>query len=171
MDFLDLAKSRFSVRKYKPDAIEKEKLDKIIEAGRVAPTAKNNQPQKIYVALSEHSRNLLKKVCPFTFDAPCVLVIAYDENRCWQNELCPGVNSANTDATIVATHMMLCAHSLGLGSCYVAWFDNRRLESALGLPDGVRVSALMPIGYKADDVVPNERHTIYRDFDDTVKFI
>ena len=131
MSFLDLARERFSVRAFKKDAtIEEEKLAAILEAGRVAPTACNKQPQKIFVAKSEESREKLASVCRFTFDAPVVLVIAYDKERSWQNDLMPGYESGETDAAIVCTHMMLAAWEQGIGSCWVGWFNAEDIEKS-----------------------------------------
>lgn len=73
--FLELAKARYSVRKYKPAAVEQEKIDRILEAARVAPTACNNQPQKIYIIKSEEKRKALAEVCPCTFDAPVIFAV------------------------------------------------------------------------------------------------
>jgi nitroreductase len=81
MNFFELAKERFSVRSFKKDAIEAEKLNMILEAGRVAPTACNKQPQKIYVIQSDEMRAKLATVCKFTFDAPVVLAICYDKEK------------------------------------------------------------------------------------------
>ena len=75
MTFQELAKARYSVRSFRNDPIEEEKMDLILQAGRVAPTACNNQPQKIYVAKSEAARKKLASVCRCTFDAPVILVV------------------------------------------------------------------------------------------------
>lgn len=169
MSFLDLAKERFSVRAFRKDAtIEQEKLAAILEAGRVAPTACNKQPQKIFVAKSEESRSKLASVCRFTFDAPVVLVIAYDKERSWQNDLMPGYESGETDAAIVCTHMMLAAWEQGIGSCWVGWFNAEDIEKALDLPENLRVTAILPIGYPEEGAVPTKLHTRIRDFDDTI---
>lgn len=171
MDFSELAKARFSVRAYKKDAIEEEKLAAVLEAGRVAPTACNKQPQKIFVAQSRESREALASVCRFTFDAPAVLVIGYDKERSWQNDLMPGYESGETDAAIVCTHMMLAAWEQGLGSCWVAWFNADDVAKALSLPENIRVTALLPIGYPAEDAVPSKLHTRIRDFEDTITML
>lgn len=168
MTFLELAKARYSVRKFKKDAIEDSKIEAIIEAGRVAPTACNNQPQKIYVVKSEENRTRLAEVCRFTFDAPVILVIAYDKERDWKNRLMPGYSSGETDAAIVCTHMMFAAWEQGIGSCWVGYFNADDVSRALGLPDTVRVTAMLPIGYAADDAQPAQLHSIYRDPDDTI---
>lgn len=168
MNFFDLVKDRYSVRKFKRDMIEDAKLQTILEAGRVAPTACNFQPQKIYVVKSEENRKKLADVCRFTFDAPVVLVIAYDKDRDWKNKRIPGYSSGETDTAIVCTHMMLAAWEQGIGSCWVGAFSNEAIEKALALPENIRVTAMLPIGYAADDATPAEFHSITRPFDETI---
>jgi len=171
MTFLELAKARYSVRAFKDTPIEQEKLDLILESGRVAPTACNNQPQKIYVAKSEESRNKLASVCKYTFDAPVILAICYDKDRVWNNPLMPGYTSGDVDASIVCTHMMLQAAELGLGSCWVGYFNADEVAKALAIPENLTISALLPIGYPADGVKPTANHEKLRDFDDTIEEI
>ena len=168
MTFLELAKARYSVRAFREQPIEEEKLNLILEAGRVAPTACNNQPQKIYVAKSGEARAKLASVCRCTFDAPVILVVCYDRTRNWKNGLMPGYASGETDAAIVCTHMMLQAAELGIGSCWVGWFNSDQICEVLGLPENVTVSALLPIGYPAEDAKPAPLHTMYREFGDTI---
>ena len=168
MTFFELAKARYSVRSFKDTPIEEEKLDLILEAGRIAPTACNNQPQKIYVAKSEDSKQKLASVCRYTFDAPVILVVCYDRTRDWKNKLMPGYTSGETDASIVCTHMMLQAADLGIGSCWVGYFNAQAVAEVLDLPENITVSALLPIGYAAENAQPAPLHTQYRDFADTV---
>lgn len=168
MTFLELAKLRYSVRSFKDTPIEEEKLNLILEAGRIAPTACNNQPQRIYVAKSEESRKKLASVCRCTFDAPVILVVCYDRSRDWKNKLLPGYESGETDAAIVCTHMMLQAADLGIGSCWVGYFNAQTVAEVLELPENVAVSALLPIGYAAENAQPAPLHTQYRDFADTI---
>ena len=168
MSFMELSKARYSVRAFQNTPIEEEKLHLILEAGRIAPTACNNQPQKIYVAKSEEAKAKLASVCRFTFGAPVILVVCYDRTRDWKNKLMPGYESGETDAAIVCTHMMLQAAELGIGSCWVGYFNAQEVAEALGLPEHVTVSALLPIGYAAEDALPAPKHTEYRDFSDTV---
>ena len=168
MNFLELAQARYSVRAYDSRAVEDEKLAAIIEAGRVAPTAKNNQPQKVYIAKSERAISAICENCRYTFGAPVVLVIGYDTEREWKNPLCDGVTSGETDAAIITTHMMLAAADLGLGSCWVGYFNPEDVREALGIPKTVRITAMLPIGYAADDAKPSERHLQYREYDDTI---
>lgn len=151
--------------------MEEDKILSILEAGKVAPTACNNQPQKIYVAMSEDARKKLSEVCQCTFDAPVIFVIGYDKDRDWKNRLMPGYTSGETDAAIVCTHMMLEAWEKGIGSCWVGWFNADQVSQALGLPENVQVTALLPVGYAADDSVPSQNHTSYRTEEDTVAYI
>jgi nitroreductase len=168
MTFQELAKARYSVRAYKDTPIEEEKLKLILEAGRIAPTACNNQPQKIYVAKSEEARKKLASVSRRTFDAPVILVVCYDRDRNWKNPLMPGYESGETDAAIVCTHMMLQAAELGIGSCWVGMFNAQQVSEALGLPENVTVSALLPMGYAAENAQPAPLHSQYREFADTI---
>ena len=171
MTFQELARSRYSVRSFKDAPIKDEELNLILEAGRVAPTACNNQPQKIYVAKSEEVRRKLASVCRCTFDAPVILVVCYDRNRDWKNKLQPGYESGETDAAIVCTHMMLQAFELGIGSCWVGYFNANVVAGALGLPENITVSALLPIGYPAENAAPLPLHTQFREFADTIEEI
>ena len=168
MNFQELAKARYSVRSFQDKPIEKEHMDLILEAGRVAPTACNFQPQKIYVAKSAEARAKLASVCRCTFDAPVILVVCYDRTRGWKNKLMPGYESGETDAAIVCTHMMLQAFELGIGSCWVGYFNADTVKEALGLPENVTVSALLPMGYPAENAQPLPLHDQIREFGDTI---
>ena len=168
MTFQELAKNRYSVRSFRETPIEKEHMDLILEAGRVAPTACNFQPQKIYVARSAEARAKLASVCRCTFGAPVILVVGYDRTRDWKNKLMPGLTSGETDAAIVCTHMMLQAADLGIGSCWVGYFNPELVAEVLGLPENITVTALLPIGYPAENAEPLPLHSQYRELADTV---
>lgn len=168
MTFLELAKARYSVRAFKDTPIEAETLNRILEAGRIAPTACNNQPQKIYVVKSEAVRKKLASVCRYTFDAPVILVVCYDRTRNWKNKLMPGYESGETDAAIVCTHMMMEAADLGIGSCWVGYFNAGEIADVLELSENIVVSAMLPIGYPVESAKPAPMHTQYRDFADTI---
>ena len=168
MTFQELARARYSVRNFLDAPIEEEKMSLILEAGRVAPTACNFQPQRIYVAKSAESRAKLAQVCRCTFGAPVILVVCYDRERDWKNKLMPGYESGETDAAIVCTHMMLQAFELGIGSCWVGYFNADAVKEALGLPENVTVSALLPMGYPAENAQPLPLHDQIREFGDTI---
>lgn len=121
MSFLELAKGRHSVRKFSPKAVEQEKLDLILEAGRVAPTAHNNQPQRILVIQQPEEMVKLEDCSPFRFQQTLALLVCYDKLASWKRDFDDTV-SGETDASIVATHMMMQAYELGIGSTWVGHF-------------------------------------------------
>lgn len=169
--FFELAKNRYSVRAYKDTPVEEEKLRKILEAGLLAPTAKNGQPQKIYVVKSKENLEKLSAVTPCTFKAPVVLIVCYDEEKACKGKVTPGYDFGNTDAAIVCTHMMLEAADLGIGSCWVGWFAENEVRSALGIPENIRVCELMPMGYAADNASPAPLHTQSKSLHDVTEVI
>ena len=172
MNFLELAKSRYSVRKFDDRPIEQEKLDLILEAGNVAPTGCNYQPQRIYVVRSQDKIEKLNALSKCIFGAKTVLLFTYNADEDWKNPLESGVHSGIQDVSIVATHIMLAAWENGIGTCWVNYFANSKLEKELGLPENERAVLLMPIGYPADDAKPLEKmHGVYKDIDETVRFI
>lgn len=172
MDFLELARSRYSVRKFDDRPIEQEKLDLILEAGNVAPTGKNSQPQRIYVIRSRENIAKLNELSRCIFGAKTVLLFTYNTNEDWKNPFDSGVRSGVQDVSIVATHIMLEAWELGIGTCWVNYFSNSKLEQELGLPREERAVLLMPIGYPAKDSTPLEAmHSVYKSIDQTVRYI
>ena len=171
MTFLELARSRYSVRAYKPDSIAEETLNQILEAGRVAPTACNYQPQRIYVVRSEENREKLAAVSPCTFDAPVILVVCFDTDRHAKSRMMPGYTFGAMDATIVCTHMMLQAWELGVGSCWVGMFNDAEVAKVLSLPDNVHVSALLPMGYPAETAKPAAMHSSIRPMEETISYL
>jgi nitroreductase len=171
MSFLSLAKDRWSVRSFEQRPVSEEHMKQILEAGHVAPTACNYQPQRIYIAKSEEARQKLASVCRCTFGAPVILVVCYDRTRDWKNKLLPGYESGETDAAIVCTHMMLEAWELGVGSCWVGYFNPEQVAQVLGLPENVQVCALLPMGYPAEDAKPLPLHSQFRPAEEIVEEI
>ena len=154
--FIELAANRYSVRRFDPREIEPEKITQILEAGRIAPTAHNDQPQRIKVITGED----LAKVDECTscrFKAPAVFLVCYDMNACWKRPF-DGAGSGETDAAIVTTHMMLAAHDLGLGTCWVMYFDPAKTSELFSLPEGVVPVAMLPTGYPSVDAAPSKLH-------------
>lgn len=158
MSFIQLAKEqRFSVRKFKNQPVEKEKLDLILEAGRISPTACNYQPQRILVIEDAAVMAKLKQCTRCHFDAPVVLLICYDKTTVWKNRT-NGTIGGDVDASIVTTHMMLQVAELGLGTTWVGAFDHQKTRELFQLPDYLVPVALLPIGYPADEVEPHPWH-------------
>lgn len=170
MKFLQLASERYSVRKFKPRKIEDKNMEKILDAAKVAPTAVNYQPQKIYILESDEAMETLRSVCKNTFGAPEALLICYDETRAWKNSLRENYNSGEVDCAIVATHMMLEAWELGIGSCWVGAFNAEDVARAFGLEEQIRPVVVMPIGYPAEDAKPYKKmHNVYRPVEEVVE--
>ena len=154
MKFSQLVKERYSVRKFSEKIIEKEKLDLILEAGRVAPTAHNYQPQRILVIANEESLTKLKSCTPFHYDAPLALLVCYNSTTSWKRSH-DKEEIGVVDASIVTTQMMLQAHELGLGSTWVASFNPDIVRETFELPECLVPVALLPIGYPSNDSVPH----------------
>ena len=170
MEFKEVIRNRFSCRKYSAKAIEREKLDAVLEAGRLAPTAKNLQEQHIYVAESEEALARIDKVTPCRYGAPTVLVVAFDKNNVFTY---PGEkrDSGIEDASIVATHMILAAADEGLGSCWINFFEPEKMAAELGLPENEEVLMMLDLGYTADGVKPAPGHSTRKPLTDTVSWL
>lgn len=167
MDFLELAKKRYSVRKFSDRKVESEKIELILEAAKLAPTARNLQPQRLLVINDEKSLNKIKICTPYHFDAPLAILVCYDKNESWKRKY-DDANSGEMDASIVTTHMILEITNLGLGSTWVGNFDPEKIRSAFNLPDNFIPAALLPIGYESEDSEPNLNHNIRLETEKTV---
>jgi len=170
MDFLKLAAERYSVRKFAGRQVEPDALEKILQAGHLAPTAKNLQPQKIFVLQSSEALEKIKNCTACHFNAPTVLLICHDTEVEWERPF-DGKRSGDIDASIVTTHMMLEAAALGLGTTWVMWFDADKVIEEFQLPANIVPTALLPLGYPADDAVPAARHTQFRDAKELVSYL
>ena len=123
MDFMELAKERYSVRSYSGKPVEQEKIDLILKAAQLAPTAVNFQPQRIYVLKSEEAMAKINRLCRCIYGAPMVFLICSDERKTWKSQTERGYSSGEMDCSIVCTHMMLEAASLDLGSVWFSYFE------------------------------------------------
>ncbi|APQ96055.1 nitroreductase family protein [Clostridium botulinum] len=169
MNFLQLAKERYSVRKFRDKKVEREKLDLILEAGRVAPTAVNYQPQRILVIENEESLAELKSCTPYHFNAPLALLVCYDSSVSGKRHS-DNVEMGPVDASIVTTQMMLQAHALGLGTTWVGHFDADIIKKTFELPEYLVPVALLSIGYPNSNSVPHQFHNKRYDINHTVFF-
>lgn len=167
MDFLDLAKDRYSVRKFSNKKVEQEKIDLILEVGRLAPTAVNYQSQRILVLNSEDSLEALKICTPYHFQAPLALLVCYDNTVSWKRQF-DNKDMGIVDASIVATHMILEVANLGLGSTWVGHFDPEKIKTAFSLPENIIPIVLLPIGYPDKASSPNPNHDKRFDIGTTV---
>ena len=151
-------------------AVDAAKLTEILEAGRVAPTAKNFQEQKIYVIQSAEGLAKIDKATPCRYNAPTCLVVAFDRTNVFTY---PGGrrDSGVEDATIVATHMILAAANAGVDSCWVNFFDPEQLAKELGLPENEEILMIMDLGHAAPGAVPLPNHGSRKPLADTVAYL
>lgn len=171
MNFSELAESRYSVRKFDGRTIEPDTMQKILQTGNIAPTGCNYQPHRIYVIENPEKIGLLNKLSKCIFGAKTVLLFTLNTDEDWKNPLEKGVHSGIQDVSIVATHIMLQAWELGVGTCWVNYFSPSALEEALGLPANEKAILLMPMGYPAPDSEPLKLHSECKDISETVTFI
>ena len=163
MDFLELTKQRYSERYFDSTrVVENEKLDRILEAGRQAPTAANKQPQRLYVL---KSKDALQKAASASFSplygAPVVILVCYDLDNVWKNSretLLPDYNSGEQDCAIVATQMMYAAEEQGIHTIWIRGFDARNVKEAFNLPDNMIPAMMLPLGYPSDKSEPSPKH-------------
>ena len=157
MEFLQLAKERHSVRKYTPQPVEEAKLRNILEAGRVAPTAANCQPQRFLVVSSAEGLAKLSKAAGNMPGAPLAIVTCSLKDKAWQRPQ-DGHSMVDIDAAIATTHMMLQAWSEGVASCWLTWFDPAEVRREFALPDAIVPVSILALGYSADKVQTPCRH-------------
>ncbi|MBQ4257822.1 MAG: nitroreductase family protein [Clostridia bacterium] len=170
MEFQEVVKNRYSCKKYSSRQVEDEKLTAILEAGRLAPTAKNLQEQKIYVVRSDAILAKIDELTPCRYGAPTVLVVAFDRNNVFTY---PGgkYDSGMEDATIVATQMILAAADQGVDSCWLNFLDPDKTAKALGLPENEQVLMLMDLGYAAPGAGPLPNHANRKPLSETVSYL
>ena len=170
MEFKEVVKNRFSCKKYSRRKLEAAKLEAILEAGRLAPTAKNLQEQHVYVVQSEEILAKIDGVTPCRYGAPAVLVVAFDKNNVFTY---PGGkrDSGVEDATIVATHMILAAADEGVDSCWINFFDPDKMAEAIGLPENEEILMLLDLGYAAEGAGPLPNHSSRKPLAETISYL
>lgn len=162
MDFIKLAKERYSVRDYSSKEVEEEKINQILEAAKVAPTACNFQPQKIFVLKSPEAIEKIRKITKNAYNAPLVFLICVNEEESWQSPFVEGYNSGVMDGSIVCSHMMLEAKDLGLDSVWVVSFDPELTKKEFNIPDNLRPVCLLPVGYASENAKPSDNHNTFK---------
>ena len=171
MEFTEVVRDRYSCKNFDAGkAVDAAKLTEILEAGRVAPTAKNFQEQKIYVIQSAEGLAKIDKATPCRYNAPTCLVVAFDRTNVFTY---PGGrrDSGVEDATIVATHMILAAANAGVDSCWVNFFDPEQLAKELGLPENEEILMIMDLGHAAPGAAPLPNHGSRKPLADTVAYL
>lgn len=158
MDFLELAKNRYSCRSFMDKPVEQEKLDLILEAGRVAPSARNIQPQRILVLTDKEKLAKLNECTKYGWNAPVIMIICYDKNVSYKRQF-DGMDYGFIDGSIVTTHMMLEVASLGLGSTWVGAFNPTKVREVYNVPENYEIVSILPIGYPSKDATPSVLHS------------
>lgn len=167
MEFEKLITERYSVRSFRAEHLPSTVIDKIIKAGHKAPTGCNYQPQRILVLNTDEAMDKLYKCTKCHFNAPCAMLVCYNEDESWVRPYDKAM-SAPVDAAIVTTHMMLAAHDIGVGCCWVMHFDPFKLKEAFNIPDNIKPLALLVMGYPASDAKPLDLHAKVRPTDEVI---
>lgn len=162
MDILNIIKSRRSIRKYKKEKLKQEEILKIVEAGRWAPSASNNQPWRFILVQDEKIIEKIGDACKiliindFVKNSPLIIVIYTEKKHRW----------VDIDCGMCAQNMMLEAYSLGIGSCFIGAFRERKIREVLNIPEDKNIIGLITFGYIDEEKEPPPRLSI----EDLVKY-
>jgi nitroreductase len=162
MDFMTLVRERYSVRAYEAVPVEDDKLDQVLQAARLAPTAANRQPFQVIVIHTAGREEELQRVYPkpwFT-EGPLVVGIVALPAESWYRKKYDDMNYCYVDCAIAMDHLILAAHELGLGTCWIADFNPGAAREVLELPDGAELVAITPLGYPNDEPKPKRRKSL-----------
>ena len=170
MEFTKVITERYSCKNFGEGKVDAAKLNAILEAGRLAPTAKNFQEQHIYVVQSEEGLKKIDAVTPCRYGASTCLVVAFDKNNVFTY---PGEkrDSGVEDASIVATHMILAAANEGVDSCWINFFDPEKLAKELALPENEETLMILDLGYAAEGTRPLPNHGSRKPLSETVSYL
>ena len=168
MEFNDVIRKRTATRKFSNRKLSQEDIEKILEAGRLAPTAKNFQPQFIYVVISEEELEKIDKITPCRYNAQCCLLVCSDKEIAFHKD---EYSTYEVDATIVATHMILEATNLNIDSTWIEAFDKNEAKSVFELNANLEPVCIINLGYKTDDCPENPMHNQRKNLNEVVKYI
>lgn len=157
MDVMDAIRQRFSVRKYKDYEIESAKLERVLEAARLAPSARNLQEWRFVVVQDEQMREALSEAANgqrFVAEAPAVIVACAITS---EHVMSCGLHCFPIDVSISMAYITLAAVEEGLGTCWVGAFNSEKVRNLLGIPNDVIVVGLLPIGYPDAEAPPKKR--------------
>ena len=160
MDFYATLEARRSVRKYSSDPVEQDKLDRILNAARIAPSAANRQPWHFFVIQNAEKREALKAAYAqdwFT-SAPVIICACAKTSEAWQRS--DGANYAFIDVAIAFEHLVLAATAEGLGTCWIGAFKPEEVKRVLDLADDLHPVAMTPMGYPSESPAPRPRKQI-----------
>jgi len=167
MNVIEAIKSRRSVRSYLDRDVEEDRLRRVLNAGRLAPSAKNMQDWRFVVVKDKDSRKRLSEAAKnqeFVAQAPVVIAACGTSNYI----MTCGQHTYNIDVTIALDHMTLAAVEEGLGTCWIGAFYEDKVRSILGIPDDIRVVAMLTLGYPAPVTVTPARGTQRKSLEEIV---
>lgn len=156
MDFISIAKKRCSIRRYTAQKVELEKLEKILQAAHVAPTAANRQPVHLLVVQSEEGLAKIGKAANI-YDAPLAIIVCADHQKAWVRSF-DQKQTGDIDASILTDHMMLQSTELGLGSVWICYFNPDVLRQQFAIPAHLEPVNILAIGYADEQYADPERH-------------
>ena len=160
MNFLEIAKKRYSVRSYSGRKVEQEKLDKILLAAHVAPTAATKQPVKLIVVQSDEGLNKIGKAADL-YGAPLAIIVCCEHKKAWTRPF-DKKQTVDIDASILTDHMMIEATELGLGSVWICYFKPDVIQKEFDLPDTLEPVNILAVGYSDESPADPERHATQR---------
>jgi nitroreductase len=157
MEFAQLIGQRYSVRSYRNEPVEEEKVNAVLEAARLAPTAANRQPFQLIVLEPKGREAELRRIYNrgWFVEAPLIICACTVPEESWVRM--DGKPYCDVDVAIAMDHLILAATELGLGTCWIAAFDPDAAREVLGLPEGVEPLVFTPLGYPADKLGARER--------------
>lgn len=160
MEFFEVIQKRYSVRSYRRDPVEEHKLQQVLEAGRLAPTAANRQPFQLIVIHTAGRETELRRIYDrgWFVQAPVIICACAIPDKAWVR--CDGKNYYDVDVAIAMDHLVLAATDMGLGTCWIAAFDPAAAREVLGLPNSLEPIAFTPLGYADDHLGPKRRKTL-----------
>ncbi|MBO5377791.1 MAG: nitroreductase family protein [Ruminiclostridium sp.] len=167
MEFEKLIAERYSVRKFKNEHLKQNDIDIILDAGHKAPTGCNYQPQRILVLNSDTSIEKLKGCTKCHFNASTAMLVCHNREESWKRPY-DGALSSPVDADIVATHMMLAAHNIGVGCCWVMHFNPASMRETFNIPENYEPTALLVMGYPSEEAKPLDMHFKSRPMEEVV---
>ena len=165
MEFNSVLQRRYSCRAFSPTPVEQEKVDRILEAGRIAPTAVNKQPVHLWAISNPGTLEAIKGVTRSNYGAPLIIVVGCHPADAWVRRY-DGKNGAEVDASIVATYLMLAAENEGLSTLWVGSFDPALLRGILPGAEGYELVAMINIGYPAPESQSSPMHGARKAMDD-----
>jgi nitroreductase len=152
LDFFEVIKNRRSIRKYQEKSVEKEKLQKVLEAARLSPSAMNRQPYKLLVVTSKAVMAKVDSACNQRWEAPIMIVMVSSPKEAWVRN--DGEEFWKADAAIAMNQVSLAAFAEGLGTCWIAAFKENEVKEILGVDSDLRIPFLSPLGYPAENKGP-----------------